>query len=254
MQRSWANLARSLHFGGIRLNGVYTIEAAHNPEVAGSNPAPRYCKRPHSGPFLYAKAGCSADEPCICADGAVRQDHRSNLVKHAVKARKVAALIDDRGGSVDGQRRVIRPVQVEGHGSGHAVHRPGKRLDVMKARAPVRMDDQGAVDRRGTFERAGIGGRRAQVDDEVVASYPDAVEGRRRVADGPARRGRRRRGGARRDDHRQEDSEWDEQQTKRSWGAHWGDSSRFRIDTNFRPSRPSEQSQKVGILSAPSYP
>jgi hypothetical protein len=33
-----------------------------------------------------------------------------------------------------------------------------------------------------------------------------------------------------------------------------GDSSRFRIDANFRASRPFEQSQKVGMLSAPSYP
>jgi hypothetical protein len=31
---------------------VYSIEAAHNPEVAGSNPAPRYWKGPLSRAFL----------------------------------------------------------------------------------------------------------------------------------------------------------------------------------------------------------
>ena len=30
---------------------VYTIEAAHNPEVAGSNPAPATGKAPETGPF-----------------------------------------------------------------------------------------------------------------------------------------------------------------------------------------------------------
>ena len=30
---------------------VYMIEAAHNPEVAGSNPAPAYCERPRKRGF-----------------------------------------------------------------------------------------------------------------------------------------------------------------------------------------------------------
>ena len=30
---------------------MYTIEAAHNPEVAGSNPAPATGKAPETGPF-----------------------------------------------------------------------------------------------------------------------------------------------------------------------------------------------------------
>jgi hypothetical protein len=32
---------------------VYTSEAAHNPEVAGSNPAPATGKAPETGPFLF---------------------------------------------------------------------------------------------------------------------------------------------------------------------------------------------------------
>ena len=32
---------------------VYTIEAAHNPEVAGSNPAPLLRMAPETGPFAF---------------------------------------------------------------------------------------------------------------------------------------------------------------------------------------------------------
>jgi hypothetical protein len=43
---------------------VYTIEAAHNPEVAGSNPAPATRKAPETGPF---SCGSPALCPCLQA-------------------------------------------------------------------------------------------------------------------------------------------------------------------------------------------
>jgi hypothetical protein len=35
---------------------VYMVEAAHNPEVAGSNPAPLLRKAPETGPFASLEA------------------------------------------------------------------------------------------------------------------------------------------------------------------------------------------------------
>ena len=43
------------------------------------------------------------DLPGVSTDGAGREDHRLNLVKHPVEAGKIARRADDRGGSVDGQ-------------------------------------------------------------------------------------------------------------------------------------------------------
>ena len=54
---------------------VYRVEAAHNPEVAGSNPAPATGKAPETGPFAYwsCRSHCSPSRArfsfalCPCA-------------------------------------------------------------------------------------------------------------------------------------------------------------------------------------------
>src|SRR5881397_3178688 len=105
-------------------------------------------------------APCSADLTAVGTDGAGRDDHRSDLVKNAVEAGEAAGRADDRGGGVDDERGVVRSVEVEGHGAGHTVYRPGEGLDVVEVGAPVGMDDQDAVQGRGTAERARVGRRR----------------------------------------------------------------------------------------------
>jgi hypothetical protein len=41
---------------------VYTFEAAHNPEVAGTNPAPATEKRPWKGPVLHEREVCESGD------------------------------------------------------------------------------------------------------------------------------------------------------------------------------------------------
>src|SRR6266516_6493909 len=62
------------------------------------------------------------------------------------------------------------------HGAGNAVHGSGEDLNVVEVGAPVRVDDQDAVERRGTIERDGVGGRGSDLDDQVAAGRPDAVK------------------------------------------------------------------------------
>jgi hypothetical protein len=79
---------------------------------------------------------CSADLSAVGTHWADWEYHRLHLVKHAVEAGEVARGIDDRGGGTDGQRRVIRPIEVEGHRAGNAVHGSGEGLDVVEAPTP----------------------------------------------------------------------------------------------------------------------
>jgi hypothetical protein len=46
------------------------------------------------------------------------------------------------------------PVQVERDGPGNAGHGPGEDLDVVEGRTPARVQDERAVDRRGSDEAA----------------------------------------------------------------------------------------------------
>src|SRR6266576_3928806 len=157
--------------------------------------APTKHRAPEAAPCAFyrleRRAGCLADLSVVRPDGTRGKYHRSDFVQHAVEAGKIARRADDRCSGVGGQGRVVRSVEVEGHSSADAVHGSAEYLDVVEGRASVGMDDQGALDRRGAAERAGICRRGAEIDDQVAVGHPHAVEGRGRIADGPARFSRR---------------------------------------------------------------
>src|SRR4051812_40193206 len=77
---------------------------------------------------------------------------------------------------------VVPSVQVEGHGAGDAVHGHAEDLDIVERSAAVCVNDQGAVDRRGALEGAGVGGGGGDIGDQVAAGLSHAVGGRRRVS------------------------------------------------------------------------
>src|SRR6266508_1666883 len=112
----------------------------------------------------------------------------SDLVEHAVETAETTGRADDRGRGVDDGIGAIGAGEIERYGAADAVHRPGEGLDVVEVGAPVGMDDQRPLQGRCAAERAGVGNRRAEIDDQVAPVDPDAVEAGRRIREGAARR------------------------------------------------------------------
>jgi hypothetical protein len=69
MQGAWAKIGSEAAFRRNTAARVSTIEAAHNPEVAGSNPAPATGKGPGDGAFLMEQLtgfeNTSNDRPTV---------------------------------------------------------------------------------------------------------------------------------------------------------------------------------------------
>ena len=172
---------------------VYMTEAAHNPEVAGTNPAPLLHKAPKTAPCASVDAahlgGCArlADISAVGPDRAGGNHDRPDLVEDAVESGEPPVAPTIVAVAWTASAESFDPLRLNVTVPDTPFTVPVKTSTSWKLALPSAWMIRIAVDRRGAAEGAGVGGCGAHIDDQVAAGGCDAVEGRRRIADGSAR-------------------------------------------------------------------